>query len=157
MTSSASGGALPFQLHRRVAPCCHVGRRGGVVGARANCDFAQAVTTQTVAQKAPQDGGTHNALLALAVGSAEIAAQQACGAHDDLRDDGCEDQDPQRRASHQLELFWAAARSPLSPYGLLSALFVRVSVSAPTVARVGPRPSAVEVLAEQPKARAPHG
>src|SRR5262245_40842089 len=47
---------------------------------------AERAFTQTVEQKDPQAGGTHNALVVLAVGSAEIAAQQACGAHEDLRD-----------------------------------------------------------------------
>src|SRR5262245_59030255 len=108
----------------------------------------QAFTIQTVAPKAPHAGGTHNASVA---GSVEIAAQQASGVNDDLRDDGCEDDDPRRCGSHQLELFRAVVRSPLSPFDLLSELFGRVSVSAPIVACVGPPPSALAILTERAK------
>jgi len=76
----------------------------------------QRFTIQTVGQKAPADGGTHNAQVAYPAGIAEVAAQQACGARDELRGEGYEDDGPQRSGSHQLEWSGAARHSPLSPF-----------------------------------------
>ena len=114
----------------------------------------RAFTIQTVEPKTRQGGGTHNALVA---GTGETAARQSCGAHEDLHDDGREDPDPQGCALHQLPPFGGAARPPLSPFGLLSGLFVCVSISVQTLACASQRPLALETLTERSKTRAPRG